>query len=226
MSRRALAASVALTLLLTAGGCTSGKKSPPKGGTTPPGGSPAPPPEPQANFTAGEVTAVDVLDRGEANERAIQEAGNVVKLLNAYYDIAFVKPTKWGGGQHPELAGLFTTEAQAGLAPNLGALALTDLAPKIERMEPQVQDSGRITVQVEEDLSVPIAIVGVAFEGTATTVAKEDGPLKVLHNATFWLAKEGEGFKIAAYVADLKADTGAQTGEAPVRMARSARWGA
>ncbi|MGH2771477.1 MAG: hypothetical protein ACRDJF_13310 [Actinomycetota bacterium] len=174
-------------------------------------GSPGPggkaPPAPQASFTAGEVRAVDARDRSEASAAATEEAGKVIDLLNSYYSVAFVDPKRWGKGKHPELVGLFTDEARASVAPNLDGLALADLATALKAVSPSRQEATRVSFEIEENLGSLYAVATVAFEGTGTARAKKDGPVAIGHNAIFWLAKQADVWKIAAYQTRLKADT-------------------
>ncbi len=176
-----------------------------------PGGKGA---RPQASFTTGEVRAVDARDRSEANARAMQEAGKVIDLLNSYYSIAFVNPKRWDGGKHPELGSLFTDEARASVAPNLNGLALADLARSLKSVSANRQEAAKMSFEVEENLESLYAVATVAFEGSGAPRAKKEAPVAIQHHAVFWLARQAGVWKIAAYQAQLKADT----------VSRSAAW--
>jgi hypothetical protein len=153
---------------------------------------------------------VDASDRPEANQRATQEAARVVAFLNDYYTICFLDPSRWHGGTHPDLAGLFSPEARAAATRDLQALALADLAPKLKRVEATRQEASRVSVLMEQNLDASLAIVSAAFEGTGQPVAAGEGPVKIEHTATFLLTKEANAFKISAYDVTLKADTTAR----------------
>jgi hypothetical protein len=158
-----------------------------------------------------QVRAVDALDRPQASQRAAQEAAGVVAFLNDYYSIGFLDPSRWHGGTHPDLAGLFIPDAKAAAARDLQALALADLAPKLKRVEATKQQASRVSVLIEPDLDPSVAIVSAAFEGTGQPVASGEGPVKIVHTATFLLTKQAGAFRISAYDVTLKADTTART---------------
>lgn len=201
MSRGKLAIGGALLAILAAGAVLlvrpgTGARKPPR-----------PLPPPRANFVALEVRAVDAHDRPEAAVRAQEESGKVIDLLNTYYNAAFLDSRKWGKGTHPALTALFTAEAAPQAAQNLGALALSDLALRVRRVAPSKQEATKISIQIEDDLSAPIAVVAAVFEGSASTRSKADGPVKISHHALFWLVREGDAYRIMAYTTELTADT-------------------
>lgn len=145
----------------------------------------------------GEVRSVDPQDRPDSLQKARGEAPKVVALVNTFYSAAFLDPAKWQGGQHPDLVGLFTAEAQPSVGPNLVNLALSDLSDKIERVEAKAQRVDRLTFFVEDDGSLPVGVASVTFEGTGKTGEGDDVQIK--HNAQFWLQREGDSYKISAY---------------------------
>ena len=170
----------------------------------------------RADFKILETRAVDVQDRPEAAQRAAEAGPVVQKLLNEFYTGAFIDPDQWANGTHDSIKGLFTGPAQAQLGPNLGGLALADLAPRIRSVSPTKQEAAKLTFMAEEDLSLPIGLVNVVFEADAEAKERQDNPVKIIHHAIFWLAREGDAYKISAFQAALKADT----------ETRSAAWGA
>ena len=109
--------------------------------------------------------------RIEANQAAVQASNQVVAVLNSYNNIAFLQPARWGGGTHPELAGLFTDEARHAVAADLQTLALGSVAPRLARVEPSKQTAGVISVLIEPDLSGSYAVATVDFEGTGRPTA-------------------------------------------------------
>ncbi len=164
-------------------------------------------PEPKlaaANFHLGTVTAVDPQNRSDSAQKANEEAAKVLALMNAFYSAAFLDPAKWEGGQHPDLAPLFTAEAQPGVAANLTSLAMSDLSDKIESVESGVQNVDRLTMFVDEDGSLPVGLASVSFEAVAQP---EDGgdEVTIRHAASYWLQRDGDGYRISAFTADLKA---------------------
>jgi hypothetical protein len=169
----------------------------------------------RADFKILDTRAVDVLDRPEAGQRAAEAGPLVQKLLNDFYTGAFIDPDQWGDGTHESIKGLFTGPAQGQLIPNLGGLALADLAPRISTVNPTKQEAAKLTFMAEEDLSLPIGVVNVVFEADAEAKEREDNPVKIVHHAIFWLIREGDTYKISAFQAALKADT----------VTRGAAWG-
>ncbi|MDQ4149381.1 MAG: hypothetical protein M3164_05235 [Actinomycetota bacterium] len=173
-----------------------------------PGGRPEQPPA-VADFRILEANASDPRDRPEANQRAAEAAGIVKRLVDEYYATAFVDPSRWADGRHEPIAALFTGEARPHVAPNLGGLALADLAPRLERVSPTRQEA-KIRFLAEDDLSLPIGVVATAFEADGTTRERAEGPVKIVHHATFWLVREPDGYRISAFQAELRADTATQ----------------
>lgn len=153
------------------------------------------------------MKAVSGNDAPQASQRATEELPKVLSTLNSFYTAAFVDPKKWSAGTHPELVGLFSAEAQPSLTANLGAMAWAELAPKIKTFKADKQQLTKVSFFIENDLSAPGAIATVSFEGVGTTKVKAQGPVKLVHNATFWLSRDGDTYKISGYSAELKADT-------------------
>ena len=158
----------------------------------------------EAAFHLGEVRAIDPQDRGDSGQKATDEAGKVVALMNSFYSAAFLDPAKWQGGQHPDLAGLFTAEAQAGLQANLGNLAMSDLSDKIESVESQKQNLDKVTFFVDGDGSLPIGVASVTFDALGHPSGDGEDVL-ITHQANYWLQREGDGYKISAFDAALHA---------------------
>ncbi|MGI8425993.1 MAG: hypothetical protein ACR2M4_05215 [Actinomycetota bacterium] len=187
-------------VLLSAGACSKGKSTKPK--------SKAPrPPSTKADFQIAEIKGVSGSDRPEAQQKAEAEAPKISALLNDYYSAAFLDKAKWSGGSHPKLATLFTQDAQSQITPNLGGLALSDVAPKLGKVVPSEQKAIKLTFFVEDDQSTPVGVVTTSFQAKGSPVAKDAEPVAIAHRATFWLVKEGDLYKIYAYSAELKADS-------------------
>lgn len=174
-------------------------------------------PDPPANaaFKAVEVRAPDAIDRPEAAQKATESSVKVVAVLNDMYTLAFLRPESWPGkeGETPpadKVGGHFSGDAKAASGRDIGAIALAELGPRFKRVEPTKQES-RVSFLVEQDLSMPYAIATVAFEAKGETEEEADGPVLLVHNATYWLALEGDTYRIVAYSVELKADTEAKT---------------
>ena len=165
-----------------------------------------------ANFQVVETRGIDAQDRPEAQGAASGAAPGVVATLNAYYNAAFIEKNKWVGGAHPDVPSFFTADVQPHVGPKLASLALTDIAPAVSRMDPTKQEVPKLTFLIEGDMSAPMAVATVLFEGTATAVGEGEAPVKVAHTATFWFVKEGEAYKIIAFKAHLVADSETRTG--------------
>jgi hypothetical protein len=196
----AVAAIVAVMAMMLAGCKTSGRPGTPKSG-----GKTQPPQAGEADFKV-EARAVDPKDRPDAGQKATDAGTKVAKLLNDYYTIAFLDPDKWEKGTHPDLKSLFTTDAQGQVGANLGGLALADIAPQLESVTGTKQEA-KVSFSVDDDGSLPVGVATVTFEATGTPSKGKDGPVSISHNATFWLALDGDSYKISAYTTELKADT-------------------
>lgn len=161
----------------------------------------------EASFQLGGSRAVDPHQRPDSDQKAADEAQKVVTLINNFYSAAFLDPEKWQGGQHPDLAGLFTAEAQPGLAANLNNLALSDLSDRIERVEPREQNLVGVTFYVDDDGSLPLGVASVAFAAVGKpSNGGED--VQIDHAAHYWLQRDGESYKISAFSTALIADEG------------------
>lgn len=176
----------------------------------------------RADFKPGQIRPVHLSDRPESQARADEEAAEVIALVNGFYSTAFLDRKKWSGGTHPGLADFFTAEAKPHIGPNLGALALADLAPRLAGLTPTKQEAHRISFFLEDDLSVPLGVVSTIFEARAAP-ARGKTPVAVVHTATVWVVKEGDAFRIYSYTAELKADSqtrSAAFGEPPGGLLR------
>lgn len=170
--------------------------------------SPSKKPTPiSANFAVEAIGTTDARDRPEAAEAVKVEADKIKQLIDSFYNIAFVQPDKWAGGQHGELAGLFAPEAQGAVAANLGGLALTDIAPKIAKVTIKEQRISKLNALVEEDLTSSNAIVNISFAAVGQPKAKGAQPVDVVHTMTVWLRPEAGAWRIWSYSANLKADS-------------------
>ena len=165
-----------------------------------------------ANFQVVETRGVDAQDRPEAQGAASGAAPGVIATLNAYYNAAFIDKRKWVNGAHPDVPSFFTADVQPHVGPKLASLALTDIAPAVSRMDPTKQEVPKLTFLIEADMTAPMAVATVLFEGTATAVKEDDGLVKVAHTATFWFVKEGEAYKIIGFKTHLVADSETRTG--------------
>lgn len=158
----------------------------------------------EAAFQLGEVRAIDPQSRGDSGAKAAVEAAKITTLVNNFYSAAFLDPAKWQGGQHPDLAGLFTAEAQPGLAANLTHLAMSDLSDKIASVETRKQSIDKVTFFVEPDGSLPIGVASVSFEALGKPTGDGEDVI-IAHFAHYWLQREGEDYKISAFTTALGA---------------------
>ncbi|MEO7804874.1 MAG: LCP family protein [Actinomycetota bacterium] len=186
-----LTIALSLALLLTACKGSAPKPIPP------------PPTVQRADFKVMEVKVADPLDRG------IQPAADiklVTDLVNGYYTAAFLLPSV--------VTSTFTAEAQPQAITNLDTLTIGGLGKDIKRMVASVQEITRASFFVENDSSIPQAIVEMRFEAKATMKPERGGkqslkrsPTNIVHTAKFWLQKHEGAFQISAFAADLKADS-------------------
>lgn len=179
--------------MLTAGAACARKPSPP-------------PPTPRADFKAGEVRVLDADERPGAKEAGNGEVPAILSFLNAYYDAAFLDPKHFRAGAR-DLLPMFGPDAQPGVAPNIEALALGDLARGVARVRPTKQLAQKVSLILETDSSVSAAVVTIVFDGLATRTEDGAPEVKIEHRATFWLNKGSEGYKITTFEAQLKADS-------------------
>lgn len=183
-----------LLLGLLLGACSSEEPEP----------EPEPEPEiPNAAFLLAGVETLDPLARPESPVMALERAAEIVELINDFYDIAFLDPERWDGGEHTGLADFFTTEAAADLPENLGNLALGELAGEIERVEPVTQDAERLTLYADDDGELSLGVITIVFQGVGET--EREVPVRIGHVAHYWLEQVDGEYKISAYDALLAA---------------------
>lgn len=197
LSRPRRTAAVALVgLSLVSVSCS--KKKP----VTHPSASPSPaaaasPAEIAAHFNLNGAHAYDAQDRPAGNGVANDVANKVATLVDTYYNIAFVQPSHWHGGAHPELPSLFTSDAAATVGPNLQTLALGSAAANLAKVQPTVQGLGVIGVLIEPNLSPSYATVGTHFEGTGAPSTAGGTTVHITVDAQFFV--DASSYKIAGY---------------------------
>lgn len=163
--------------------CSKSHPKSSKSASSTPSASPSPskPPEPQADFKASGVAPVDAQNRTSAFGAANDAAKKVIDLVNTYYDIAFLQPSRWGGGQHPDLGTLFSDDAKASLAGNLQVVALGSAAPQLTKVTPVNEQAGIIKVLIEPNGAASYAAVPTHFDATGTAVG--GGAVPITHDA-------------------------------------------
>lgn len=170
-----------------------------------------------ASLSAGEVLALDPLDRPDAGQRAGEASKQTIRFLNRYYLLAMLRPERWSSANAASgkatppakaLEALFTTDAAAAVEANVKSLALADLGDTLDRVVPTQQFVPRISVQIEDDGSVPFIVATVEFRANGIPKDDSDGKryISIVHEATYWLQAGVEGLRIFAYQARLTAD--------------------
>jgi len=159
--------------------------------------SPTKPAEVHADFHAAGVAAVDAQNRASSNDVANAAAKKVIDLVNSYYDIAFLTPSRWGGGTHPDLGGLFGGEVAGTLGPDLPALALGSVAPQLSEVQPNVETATTIKVLIEPNQLASFAVVNTHFEGTGKPATAAGQNVHIVHDFQFMM--DVGGGRIVAY---------------------------
>jgi hypothetical protein len=147
---------------------------------------------------AAGVAALDSQDRPAVGAVANDVARHVQATLNEYYNIAFLRPSRWGGGSFPDLQGLFTPDARATVTPNLATLSLGPVAAVLAKVDPSVENAGVISVLIEQNQSASYATVLAQFDGKGTPKDKAADPIHIVQSAQFMI-DVGSGYKIAGY---------------------------
>jgi hypothetical protein len=156
------------------------------------------------------VVPVDAQDRASANAVANDVAAHVVGLVNDYYNIGFLRPSRWSGGTFPDFAGLFTPDARGSVVPNLAILTLGPVATVLGRVDPSQEHAGKVSVLIEPNQSASYATVSTYFEATGTPTDKNAGPVRLAQSAQFMI-DVGAGYKIAGYDITTQLDSVAKT---------------
>jgi hypothetical protein len=159
---------------------------------------------------ANGVAAADSQDRPAANAVANDVAAHVLATMNDFYNIGFLRPSRWAGGAFPDLQGLFTPDARPSVAPNLATLSLGPVANVLARVDPTLQHAGVIGVLIEQNQSASYATVSIQFEGKGTRTDKSADPVRVAQAAQFMI-DVGNGYRIAGYDVTTQIDSVAKS---------------
>jgi hypothetical protein len=150
---------------------------------------------PEFSFELIKVRGTSVEGRVPADELA-DPAEDVRATLDALYTAGFVDPSKWEGGEFPEVLELFEGRAARAAGKDLDALTLGQDATTIDFVEPF---NGRLTLRflLDADQEPVAAIAQTVFGANAT--AKGGGPVAIQHAATYFLTPGDDGWAIVGY---------------------------
>lgn len=164
------------------------------------GGEPKPEPLARVAFT----NSVRPVAQGPAQPdagAAEREAGEIARLLDTWYQAAFVDPKGADEGTYPSLQSLVTPEARAAFARDVNALTIGEARGEVRSVRPTLA-SAAVTVYFDRDAHPEFAVAVVEFRATAAMREKKAHPLRIEQAATFHLRKEGGRWVIFAYGAD------------------------
>jgi hypothetical protein len=153
-------------------------------------------PVPDFSFELRKVNAASV---GEEESDLDEAAEGVQETLDALYVAGFVDPDKWEDGTFPEVLEQFDRTAAKQAAADLPFLTLGGEAQQIAFVEPVL---GKVDIRFLVDAEAQPA------GAVATTKFVADGefdggdPLFVLHDGTYYLEPDDDGWVIVGYDVD------------------------
>ena len=184
-----IVAIVAIAALIA--GLAGGKKKP---------GAPGEPAIAQVAFVAKVQSASDASAPAPAAARA--EAGQIVKILNDWYQRAFVDTKQFGDGTFPQVATYFDASARASFQRDIASLTIGDARKEVKRVDPGTQT---VTVTVFFDKGRPkLAVAAVRFIARATMKDGNAPPLSISQSATLHFGKSAQGWVVIFYNAQEK----------------------
>lgn len=166
-----------------------GKK---KNGTTPPPGVA------QVAFVVsvkGETDAAKAPSRGAVSK----ESDQIVKMLNDWYELAFVDTSKFGDGTFPDVRKNFADAARTSFTKDLTTLTIGDARTEVKSVDPTTQ-TARVTVYFAKGKPT-YAIAAVHFVANATMKQSGAYPLKIDQTVTYTFSKTAQGWVVTYYTA-------------------------
>jgi hypothetical protein len=143
---------------------------------------------------------------GETNAKvkpspsAVQaQGGQIVTLLNDWYQRAFVDPKQYGDGTFPEIAKHFTADARVSFTKDLATLTIGDARTEVDRLDPTLQ-TAKVTVYFNNATPM-FAIAAVHFAANATLKQSGAYPLKIDQTVTYNFERTPQGWVVTYYTA-------------------------
>lgn len=138
-------------------------------------------------------------DAGQPDAGKVKdESGDIVKMLNEWYDRAFVDPKLYGDGAFKDVRAHFSSETHARFARDLNALTIGEAREDVSRVHIDSQQVD-VTVFFQNGKTPRFAVAAVTFAATATLKEKKSLPLQINQKATYHLTKRSNGDWIVTY---------------------------
>jgi ketosteroid isomerase-like protein len=153
------------------------------------------------------VSKVVSVAQNKAPDEATKKANGdvVVKMVTDYYQKAFVDPREWGDGQFEDLKALFAEAAQPAFTKDVTALTIGEARTQLKRVDP-TGATLTVTVYYDAKNQPTLAVAAAAFNARGTL--KDTGPaVTIKQKATFYMAKQGDGWIITDFDAEQTQDT-------------------
>jgi FlaG/FlaF family flagellin (archaellin) len=164
-----------------------GKK---KSGSTPPPGVA------QVAFVASVKGATNAKS-APSKAAVTSESNQIVRMLNDWYEQAFVNTDKFGDGAFPDIAKSFTGAAGTSFKKDLGMLTIGDARTEVKRVDPSTQ-TAKVTVYFNSGRPT-YAIAAVHFAAHATMKQSSAYPLKIDQVVTYSFQKTAQGWVVTYY---------------------------
>lgn len=139
------------------------------------------------------------------------ESRKIVRLLEGWYQQAFVDPSRFGDGTFPEVRALFEPDAQAKFDGDLDVLTIGEARTQIRRVDP-TRAAVDVTIYFDDRARPSFAVADVDFRATVLLTQESASPVSIVQSAVLHLRRQSDGaWRIFAYDATQNQDTVAPT---------------
>ena len=151
---------------------------------------------PQVKFVAAIDGQTDATSK-PSKSAVKSQADKIVKLLDEWYQRAFVDPKLYGDGTFPEITKSFDAAAKAAFARDKATMTIGDAREEVKSVEPGDQIA-KVTVFFDKN-APKFAIAKVHFTATATMKQSGAYPLKIDQTVTYNFQINKEGLWVVTY---------------------------
>ncbi|MGZ4188742.1 MAG: hypothetical protein ACXVQ5_02765 [Actinomycetota bacterium] len=129
----------------------------------------------------------------------------IVKMLNDWYQEAFVDPDKFGDGTFSDIAKNFTADAATSFKKDVATLTIGQARTEVKRLDPTVQ-TAKVTVYFNNNTPM-FAVAAVHFAARATLKKSGSYPLVIDQTVTYNFQKTAQGWVVTYYTAKQTQDS-------------------
>jgi hypothetical protein len=126
------------------------------------------------------------------------ESAAITKMLNDWYQAAYVDPSKWSDAAFPDIAKLFAPGAQTSFRKDVTSMTIGDLRDLAARVVPHTQKAD-VTVFFATGTKPRYAVADVTFTAVATMKQKGARQVVIKQHGVYHLEKDGSDWVVAYY---------------------------